>query len=252
MVLEHFGLKFGRIYLMDKGGKSLSLAAYRGIEIAGLEKVRIDEGFTGKSARTKSFIAQYVSQLEDRQRAALLADRGLLIDICVPLISRNKVEGVMNVASSEMIYLDQDEIDLLTTVGHQLAVAANNAKLYGDLKNNVKILKEKENTIKFFTYSIAHDLKSPAIGVYGLTRLLQKKYGEQLDERGQACCNQILKTSQQMVLLVEKLNSFIATKETPMNFEKIQIKEITEGIKKRGFLLAQGAGCQVAGSGRFP
>ena len=208
------------------------LPAYRGIEIAGLEKVRIDEGFTGKSARTKSFIAQYVSQLEDPQRAALLADRGLLIDICVPLISRNKVEGVMNVASSEMIHLDQDEIDLLTTVGHQLAVAANNAKLYGDLKNNVKILKEKQNTIKFFTYSIAHDLKSPAIGVYGLTRLLQKKYGEQLDERGQAYCNQILKTSKQMVLLVEKLNSFIATKETPMNFEKIQIKEITEGIKK--------------------
>ena len=232
MVLEHFGLKFGRVYLMDKDGKSLSLAAYRGIEIAGLEKVRIDEGFTGKSARTKSFIAQYVSQLEDRQRAALLADRGLLIDICVPLISRNKVEGVMNVASSEMIHLDQDEIDLLTTVGNQLAVAANNAKLYGDLKNNVKVLKEKQNTIKFFTYSIAHDLKSPAIGVYGLTRLLQKKYGKQLDERGQSYCNQILKTSQQMVLLVEKLNAFIATKETPMNFEKIQIKEITEGIKK--------------------
>ncbi len=252
MVLEHFGLKFGRIYLMDKGGKSLSLAAYRGIEIAGLEKVRIDEGFTGKSARTKSFIAQYVSQLEDRQRAALLADRGLLIDICVPLISRNKVEGVMNVASSEMVHLDQDEIDLLTTVGHQLAVAANNAKLYGDLKNNVKILKEKQNTIKFFTYSIAHDLKSPAIGVYGLTRLLQKKYGEQLDERGQAYCNQILKTSKQMVLLVEKLNSFIATKETPMNFEKIQIKEITEGIKKEVSSLLKERGIRWREAEDFP
>ena len=78
---------------------------------------------------------------------------------------------------------------------------------------------------------MAHDLKSPAIGVYGLTRLLQKKYGEQLDERGQTYCKQILKTSEQMVVLVEKLNAYISTKESPMNFEKIKIKEVMEGIK---------------------
>ena len=138
----------------------------------------------------------------------------------------------MNVASSEIIHLDEEKIDLLTTVGHQLAAAANNARLYSDLKNSVKILKEKQDTIKFFTYSMAHDLKSPAIGVYGLTRLLQEKYGEQLDERGQTYCKQILKTSEQMVVLVEKLNSFISTKEAPMNFEKIQISEITDGIKR--------------------
>lgn len=231
MVLEHFSLKFGRIYLMDEGGESLSLVAHHGIEIAGLEKVSINEGFTGKAARTRSFIAQYVSQLEDKQRAALLEKKGLLINICVPLISRRKVGGVMNVASTEIIHLDQNKIDLFTTVGNQLAVAANNAKLYTDLKQSVKTLKEKQDMIKYFTYSMAHDLKSPAIGVYGLTRLLQKKYGDQLDERGQTYCKQILKTSEQMVVLVEKLNAYISTKESPMNFEKINIKEVMEGIK---------------------
>jgi light-regulated signal transduction histidine kinase (bacteriophytochrome) len=117
-------------------------------------------------------------------------------------------------------------------VGNQLAVAANNAKLYSDLKHSIETLKEKQETIKFFSYSMAHDLKSPAIGVYGLTRLLQNKYGEQLDERGQTYCKQILKTSEQMVVLVEKLNAFISTKEAPMNFEVTRIKEITEEIRK--------------------
>jgi len=232
MVLEYFGLKYGRIYLMDEDQESLSLAAHQGIETAGLEKVHIGEGFTGKAARTRSFIAQYVSQLEDKRRAAFLADKGLLIDICVPLISRNKVGGVMNVASSEVIHLDQEKIDLFTAVGNQIAVAANNARLYGDLKNSVEILKEKQDTIKFFTYSMAHDLKSPAIGVYGLTQLLEKKYGDQLDEKGRTYCRQILKTSKQMVILVENLNAFIASKEAPMVFEKIKTGEITEEIRK--------------------
>jgi len=74
MVLEYFSLKFGRIYLMEGNGKFLSLAAHRGIEITGLKKVHINEGFTGKAARTRSFIAQYVSQLEDKKRAALLSE----------------------------------------------------------------------------------------------------------------------------------------------------------------------------------
>ena len=94
MVLEFFSLKFGRIYLMDEDQEYLNLAAHQGIEIAGLEKVHINEGFTGKAARTRSFIAQYVSQLDDKKRAAFLADKGLLINICVPLISQNRV-GVL-------------------------------------------------------------------------------------------------------------------------------------------------------------
>jgi len=252
MVLEHFSLKFGRIYLMDEGQEYLHLAAHRGIETAGLEKVHISEGFTGKAARTRSFIAQHVSRLEDKKRAALLADKGLLFDICVPLISRNKVGGVMNVASSKVIHVDQDKIDLLSAVGNQIAVAANNVRLYGELKESVKILKEKQDMIKFFTYSIAHDLKNPAIGVFGLTQLLQKKYGEQLDEKGRTCCRQILKTSELLLLLVEKLNAFIVTKEAPMNFEKIKIKEITEEIEKEFSSLLKERGITWSEAKDFP
>ncbi len=230
MVMEYFSFEFGRIYLMDDGQEYLHLAAHQGIETAGLERVHISEGFTGKAARTKSFVAQYVSQLEDEKRAAFLADKGLLIDICVPLVSRKKVGGVMNLASSKVIHLDQDKIDLLTAVGNQIAVAANNARLYGELKKNIHMLKEKQDMIEFFTYSMAHDLKSPAVGVYGLTQLLQKKYGDQLDEKGRTYCRQILKTSEQMVMLVEKLNAFIATREAPMIFEKIETAEIVAEI----------------------
>ena len=138
----------------------------------------------------------------------------------------------MNVASDEIIPLDQDNVNLLTAVGSQMAAEASNDGLCRDLKNSVKVLEEKHDMIKFFTYSMAHDLKSPAIGIYGLTRLLQQKYGEQLDERGQRYCRQILRTSKQMMLLVENLNSFIDAKEAPMNFEKITIREIAQGIKK--------------------
>lgn len=76
-VLEHFDLDAGRIYLMEDGGRNLNLISYQGIDSKGFEKVHISEGFTGKSARTRSFIAQHVSELEDKKRVTFLLSRGL-------------------------------------------------------------------------------------------------------------------------------------------------------------------------------
>ncbi len=230
-VLAHFGLKAGRIYLLDDEGESLHLAAHQGTQPDGLEIVSIDEGFSGKAVRTKSFIAQHVSELEDKKRAALLLGKGFKGVICVPLIVRGKVAGVLNLATSKIINLDQKQIDLLTAIGNQIAVAANNAKLYEDLENKLQTLKQKKEMIKFFAYSVSHDLKSPATGIYGLAKRLRDRSEGSLDEESMEYCNQILKASEQMVSLVENINSYVVTKEVPLNIEKINVKEIMKEIR---------------------
>ncbi|MBW1888712.1 MAG: GAF domain-containing protein [Deltaproteobacteria bacterium] len=214
-VMAYFDLEAGRIYLMDDKDPYMYLAAHQGMEAEGLEKLSLNEGFSGKAVRTKCFIAQHVSELEDKDRAAFLSKMGLKIIICVPLISMDKVGGVMNLGSEKIIRLDQNKIDLLTTIGNQIAIAADNAKYYEELQHKIKALKEKQEMIKFFTYSVSHDLKSPAIGIYGLTRRLQEKYIQTLDEKGKVYCNQILNAARQMVDLVEKINEYIAAKEAP-------------------------------------
>jgi len=230
-VLEHFNLEAGRIYLLNEIGQYLYLVAHQGIESRGLERVSINEGFTGKAARTQSFIAQHVSDLEDRKRVALLLDKGFNVVLCVPLITMGKVRGVMNLASSKEIQLDQGKIDLFTTIGNQIAVAADNVRLYADLEAQIGTLREKKEVIKFFAYSVSHDLKSPAVALYALTKRLNEKYAHILDEKGKEHCRQILRTAERVVALVEQLNRYIVAKETPFNFERIGGKEITRAIR---------------------
>ena len=234
-VLEYFDLEAGRIYLMDDGGQYLYLSAYKGMEAYGLERVNIDEGFSGKSARTMSFIAQYVSELEDKKRANLLSDKGFRIIICVPLIIMDKVAGVMNLATSKTIELDQGNVDLLTVVGNQIAIAVNNAMLHKDQENKIEALKEQKDMIKFFAYTVSHDFKSPVTGIYGITRRLREKCGHVLDEKGMECCDQIMKTAEYMASVVEKLNAYTRAKEELFNFERIKVKEVT-GVVKNEFL----------------
>ncbi len=87
-------------------------------------------------------------------------------------------------------------------------------------------VKEASEKLKFFAYSVAHDLKSPAVGIYGLTKRLSKQAKNVLDEKGRIYCDQILKASEHIAALVEKINIYIATKEAAPLIETINIAEI--------------------------
>ena len=87
-------------------------------------------------------------------------------------------------------------------------------------------LRESSEKIKQFVYLICHDLKSPAVGIYGLTTLLRNQYGDFLDEQGHKYCEQIVKASEQIGALVKQINVYISTKESPLSIEPFKVKEL--------------------------
>jgi PAS domain S-box-containing protein len=99
-------------------------------------------------------------------------------------------------------------------------------------KRAQQALLQSSEKLKFFAYSVMHDLKSPTIGIYGLTELLHKHYKDALDERGKSYCDHILKASVHVAALIEKINVYITTKESPLKIEKINIKDILQIISE--------------------
>jgi PAS domain S-box-containing protein len=92
-------------------------------------------------------------------------------------------------------------------------------------------MQRSSEEIKLFAYSVSHDLKSPAIGIYGLTKRLCKHYGDGLDEKAKIYCDQVLKAAEQIAALVEMINVYISSKETPLNIEKVKLREISEMVR---------------------
>mgnify|MGYP006293167457 CR=1 FL=1 len=231
-VLSIFGLEAGRIYLKEETGPHLVLVAHKGMEADGLERVHIDEGFSGEAFRTRSFISRDVRELGDRDRVALLQGKGFRTIVCVPLIYADRAGGIMNLATGNTIRMKAQEIDLLTAMGNQIAVAVNHARLYQDLNQQLRVLREKKEMIKFFAYSVSHDLKSPAVGIHGLARRFQESYYDTLDEKGRSYCQQIMRTAEHMVALVEKINAYIAAREATLSMDRVDVAELLSGIRE--------------------
>jgi light-regulated signal transduction histidine kinase (bacteriophytochrome) len=92
-------------------------------------------------------------------------------------------------------------------------------------------LQKSSEKIKLFAYSVSHDLKNPAIGIYGLTKLLHKHYGDILDEKGKNYCNQILEAAEQIAALVGNINVYISSKEMPLSVERVKLTEICQIVR---------------------
>jgi len=134
-------------------------------------------------------------------------------------------------AEGKQAWLDTNKIPLHDSKGNVVGILGT----YEDIterKLMEEVLRDSAEKTKLFAYSVAHDLKSPAIGIYGLSNLLRKNYGDVLDEKGRNYCEQILRASEHVAALVEKINVFIKTKETPLAVEELDIGRLLGMVRE--------------------
>jgi light-regulated signal transduction histidine kinase (bacteriophytochrome) len=93
-------------------------------------------------------------------------------------------------------------------------------------------LKRSSEKIKLFAYSVAHDLRNPTIGVYGLADRLKKKYGDILDVKGRNYCDRILNAAREIMELTDSINVYISTKEAPVFFERLDLEQIIQSVRE--------------------
>ena len=140
-----------------------------------------------------------------------------------------EVEHEFKIIGRRVMHLNARRIYRETNETHLILLAIEDVT---ERKQAQQAQRQSSEELKFFAYSVMHDLKSPAIGIYGLTELLHKHYKDALDERGKSYCDQILKASVHVAALIEMINVYIATKESPLNIEKINIKDILQMVRE--------------------
>ena len=95
---------------------------------------------TGKAAL---FDENDLKRLNSEIGRLLLAE-GVKSGCCVPLLSHNRVLGTLNIGSFRESVFTQDEVDLLSQVGSQVAIAVENALAYQQITElKDKLAKEK-------------------------------------------------------------------------------------------------------------
>jgi PAS domain S-box-containing protein len=221
--------------------KSVRPVAQAGFENGYLEKVDITwsetkegRGPTGKAIRTgKPAVCKNI--LKDPEFVPWRGEavrRGYGSSIALPIRMGGKVIGALNIYATEPDAFDAEELHLLEELANDLSYGLTALRDKLEREKAEEALVKSSNKIKMFAYSVSHDLKNPAIAIYGLAKRLHRYSRDRLDERGRSYCEQILKASEHIASLVEKINLYIKTKEVPLSIEKVRLKEIVNTVKE--------------------
>jgi signal transduction histidine kinase len=145
-VLEIINATTGGILLLQGKTQKLSYRVYRGLSAKYVEQMEmgLGEGVAGKVAETEEpIVLENISRDPRAAHPDLVSTEGLGGFISVPLKAKDRVLGVMNIASHVPGKFSTDDMFLLNSIGCQLGTAIEQARLYERLERG----KERYQTL---------------------------------------------------------------------------------------------------------
>jgi len=120
------------LMLIDERKNALVIKATQSISEAYNKKpaLKLGEGISGKAAKeNKPIVIKDVSKEDEYKYKNIAQKEGLCSLLCVPLAVKGKVIGVINCYTSAPHDFTETEIEVLTSIANQAAVAIENTEL---------------------------------------------------------------------------------------------------------------------------
>ncbi len=150
--LEVMEIEVGGTYLLNPAAGLLTLDAYQGLStefVMRVGRLPADETFFGSVVRDGVPLTAHNGASGPRPAPPILAGDGIASLAAVPLSSRGEALGALFVASRSPRHFTDQDVQLLTSIGSQIAVAIDNARLYEQARQAAAL--EERNRL-------AHDL----------------------------------------------------------------------------------------------
>jgi signal transduction histidine kinase len=142
--------------------------------------------------------------------------------VSLPLISKGQLIGMINLGYkfNKDIYSHED-IELLSTLANQTAIAIENARLYEDLKRSKSYIRRADRlaSLGTLTAGLAHEIRNPLVAIKTLTQLLPERLEDE-EFRGEflkIAAGEVDRISS----LVEELLDFARPSDPKLEFEDI-------------------------------
>ena len=161
-------------YMVDDSGDALRLASCAGVpedSVRSFERMAFGQNIVGTVALSRqSVVATHIQQSDD-PKAQLVKSLGLRAYACNPLMSDKLLLGTLSFGSRTSDQFNPDELAVLHTISHYVAVAYERLRLLNKLR-------ESDRRKDEFLAMLSHELRNPLAPILNAVELLQLQPGE--------------------------------------------------------------------------
>jgi signal transduction histidine kinase len=235
-VVKALGVAKASLFLLEESDGSFKLKSSVGLGPDPFEVPEItrDEPLAQTiMKRPEALIREELEMINGATRGGKLARkmRRLQAEITLPIHSKDRLIGILNLGHREgkEMYSEED-VEVLSTLANQAAIAIENARLYENLKQSQSIIRRADrlSSLGMLTAGLAHEIRNPLVAIRTFTQLLPERYQDQ--EFRELFQSLAMKEVDRICGLVNDLLSF-ARPSTP-NMSAQDINEIVGNIAR--------------------
>jgi signal transduction histidine kinase len=160
--LEVVEIEAGGIYLLQDDAQTLNIAVQKGLSlqiVAQVDNLKVGEGFSGQVAQTGEPLVVQDLSTDPRLTRSVMKENGFHSLAIAPLVSRGQVLGTLFVVTSGVREFSQQDVELIVSIGGQIGVAVENAKLY-ERAQRVAVVEERQRVARELHDSVTQSLYS--------------------------------------------------------------------------------------------
>ena len=183
-ISKALGVKRASLFLVDDVKGAYNLVAVLGNDVSSFKNtclLRSDPLVTEVSKSREGIVKEELEMTREIPNSQQTAEKMGQIDaeISLPIISKHKLIGILNLGAKEEkgVYSNED-LELLSTLANQAAVAIENARLYQNLKQSQDTLRRADrlSSLGLLTAGLAHEIRNPLVAIRTFTQLLPERY----------------------------------------------------------------------------
>jgi signal transduction histidine kinase len=123
----------------------------------------------------------------------------------VPLIVKDKVLGVLSLYTKEEHKFSDEEVEFLSTLAGQAAIAIHNSQLYEQTKRQAVEL-DKANKVKDeFLGFVSHELRTPVNAVMGYTGMVKDRILGEINPQQESTLGKVINRSEELLGMINSL-----------------------------------------------
>ena len=222
------------VYLVDRDGSGLTLAATNGLDRdqIGVARLPMGVGITGRAAKTRRPQVS-LNVRRDRRFAWLQGlDEPRLTSMCsVPLVWNDAVVGVLNVQTVRRRVFRRADVRFLDTLAALLAGIVEKGRLQAEAEAQVDSLRAIDAARASLVTIVTHELRTPLAVVRASLELIGAETAAAGVERAAGWEAEALRQVDRLDSMVDSiLASLRVLREEPPRLEPIDVAAVVDGI----------------------
>ena len=208
------GAAGGVIYEYDDATQKFQLRASHRMEEALVEALRaapisLGEGATGQAALRREPVQ--LPDIGDEEAFSAIRIRAVLLQLgyrsvlAVPLLSEQRILGVLTVWRQAAGLFPEEVVNLLQTFATQSALAIQNARLFREIADKSRQLEAASRHKSEFLANMSHELRTPLNAILGFSEVLAERMFGEVNEKQAEYLQDILSSGRHLLSLINDI-----------------------------------------------